>query len=537
MVCIVKRMLVMACYLCVYLGSWNWLRADADCADEGEVDYATTIAAIVHDKCTPCHREGQSAPFPLTNYAEVARHAETIVAVLDSGYMPPWKPIDHGLAFANDRRLSQSQRQAFQEWLLAKCPEGDPQQAPTPPVFPDGWSLGKPDVVLRMEESFTVPADGADLYRTFVFKADLPEDAWIKAIELKPTARGAVHHALFFADTEQMLRHVHEKDGKPGVGGMNFFRGAAGGKDSLTKMTEGFARGLGGYVPGTTPNRLPEDLARFLPKGSDILMQTHFHPTGKVEVEQAEIGLYLTKTPPSKRLLSLQMPALFGVGAGIDVPAGKSDFEIHESLTLPFGVKAYEIGGHAHYICKKMSMVATFPDGSTQTLLQIDDWDLDWQDQYLYATPIELPAGTVLDTRIVYDNSAKNPENPNSPPKRIAWGRQSEDEMGSITLTGVAMKESDRPQLEKLLQKRSADAIRNRVKEQSNGFGLPGGGKMNGGLLKLLDRNRDGELESSEIPERFRDRLMDLVDRDGNERLDKNELEAFRKQIQELMDR
>lgn len=504
-------------------------------ADEGPT-FANRIASIVYSKCTPCHREGQSGPFPLTNYAEVSRHASTIEGVLEAGYMPPWKPVDQGFSFANDRRLTEAERKAFRDWLAAECPEGERKEIPSMPKYPDGWSLGEPDLVLKMGKAFEVPASGPDLYRTFVFEANLPEDKWIKAMELRPTARGAVHHALFFVDVDRSVRLTREKDGKPGVSGMNFFRGAAGSANSLTRITDGLARGLGGYVPGTTPNFLPGDLARYLPKGSDILMQTHFHPTGKVEVEQAELAIYFTEREPSHRLLPLQMPAVFGIGAGIDVPAGERDFRIQESYTLPIGVRAFEVGGHAHYICREMEMVATLPGGERKTLLKIADWDLDWQDQYLYAEPIDLPKGTVLDVMIAYDNSKENPENPYSPPQRIRWGRESNDEMGSITLTVVAAEESERQVLEESLRARSRSALRARIADQSSGLGMAGLGG-NGGILRLLDRNRDGRLEKAEIPERVRDRLLDLVDRDGDEQLDAGELDAFRKQIQELMDR
>ncbi len=219
----------------------------------------------------------------------------------------------------------------------------------------------------------------------------------------------------FFVDADRSVRKVKEKDGRPGVSGMNFFARAGGSSNSLNRLTRRLGERTGWLCPGTTPNRLPEDLARFLPMGSDILMQTHFHPTGKAEVEQAELAIYFTDQVPSKQLMPLQMPAIFGIGAGIDVPAGKSDFMIEESFTLPIGVRAYEIGGHAHYICKKMLMTATLPDRSQHTLLKIDDWDLDWQDQYVFAEPIDLPQGTRLDVRIVYDNSKENPENPFSP--------------------------------------------------------------------------------------------------------------------------
>jgi hypothetical protein len=266
-------------------------------------------------------------------------------------------------------------------------------------------------------------------------------------------------------------------------------------------------------------------------------MQTHFHPTGKEETEQAELALYFADKAPKHNLVSVQLPPMFGVGAGIDIPAGESNYEVTDSLTLPVDVQAIEVGGHAHYICRQMLLTADFPDGRHQELLRIEDWDLDWQDQYQFADTIDLPKGTVLKAKIVFDNSADNPENPFSPPQRIAWGRESTDEMGSVSLQMIAKNESDRPKLDELNQKRTRQAVQNRVRNQSGVLGGLGGGQLGrGGMLKLLDRNKDGQLQSQEIPERFRERLLDFLDANGDETLDAQELKKGRESLDKLMD-
>ncbi len=501
-------------------------------ADDG-ITYANTVASIVHEHCSGCHRPKQSGPFELLTYEDVVAHSETIRAVLQDGYMPPWKPVPSGLEFSNDRRLSRDEKEKILQWIEAGCPPGDLTKSPKLPDFPDGWSLGTPDLVVKMERAFQVPADGPDLYRSFVFPLDLPEDKWVKAIELRPTARGAVHHALFFVDTEGVARHQKSRDGQPGFTGMNFLRGRS---DALERMPEGLARGLGGYVPGATPNRLPGDLARHLPAGSDIVMQTHFHPTGKVEYEQSELGLYFASKPPRQQLVTIQLPPLFGMGAGIDVPAGDSDYLVRDEYVLPVDIRGFEIGGHAHYICREMRMNAELPDGSNLALLRIDDWDLDWQDQYQYAKSVELPKGTKLVVEIVYDNSASNPENPFSPPQDIAWGRESTDEMGSISLLAIAKNEAERPTLEADLRKKTRKSLSNRVRQQTGRLGdLVGGGEFRGGLLQVLDRNRDGKLSKEELPERFRDRVLDLMDSNNDEVLDRDEIESGKKTIQSML--
>ncbi len=501
------------------------------------VTFAEPIASVIHNHCSTCHRPGQAGPFSLLSYADVSQRAETIQAVIRDNYMPPWKPIHTGLNFSNDRRLSDQEKKQLDVWITAGCPEGDKSKIPKAPEFPDGWSLGAPDLVVQMDRPFQIPADGPDLYRSFVFPVGLPEDKWIKAIEVHPTARGAVHHALFFLDIDGAAKEQKSADGQPGFAGMNFLKSRG---NALERMPESLARGLGGYVPGATPNRLPSDLARHLPKGSDIIMQTHFHPTGKKEIEQAQLGLYFADKAPKQLLVPLQMPPLFGMGAGIDIDAGDANYLLHDEYVLPIDIVGFEIGGHAHYICRKMTMTATPPVGNPIELLRIDDWDLDWQDQYLFESPVALAKGTKIKVDIIYDNSAQNPENPFSPPRPISWGRESTDEMGSITMLATAKNESERGVLEQDIKARTRESLRKRISSQMGGImgrGSPlGGGVLNGGILKLLDRNRDGKLQKSEIPEKQRDRLLDLMDSNNDDIIDQSELDNGRKSIEKFLE-
>lgn len=489
------------------------------------VTFAKHIAPVIHSKCTMCHRKGQPGPFELITYKDVKNRAETIQAVVHDKYMPPWKPISHDVEYSNDRRLTDSETKLLDSWIAAGTPSGDLNTV-NAPKFSSGWALGKPDLVLKMNGKFAVPASGRDVYRSFVFNAALKEDKWVKAIELRPTARGAVHHALFFIDTSGEARRRDGEDGKPGLSGMSFLRGGnrRGGGRRSSGGSSGI-QGLGGYVPGAMPNKLPGDLARLLPKNGDIVMQTHFHPSGKPEWEEAELALYFADEPPSKQMVSIQMPPLFGYFAGIDVPAGKNDFEISQSFTLPVDVEAVQIGGHAHYICREMELHATLPDGKKLDLLTIDDWDLDWQDQYQFKQPIPLPAGTKLDARLVYDNSADNPENPHSPPRRIKWGRESTDEMGSVTLLVVPTQKSDTSKLRQATRDLFASAARKGLSQRA--------GQRNRSLrslgatsqwVKSLDRNKDGQLQESEVPERIRKRVFDFADKNNDGVIDENEL-------------
>ena len=456
-------------------------------ADLLEPTFARDIAPIVYAKCTTCHRPNSSGPFSLITYSQVKRRAKTIAEVLDDNYMPPWKPVDHGITFANQRSMSSQQKATIQQWIKAGCPEGDAKQTPPPPTFPDGWSLGKPDLVVTMNGQFDVPADGPDIFRSFVFPVELPEDKWIKAVELRSTATSSVHHSLFFVDANRNGRKLDGADGKPGIHGMGFLAGSLNGRGGNKSVGMDAIGSLGGYVPGTPPNKLPGDLAMALPKGADIVMQTHFHPTGKPEVEKATLALYFADKAPSRQITPIMVPPLFGFGSKIKIPADARDYRIADLIKLPVATRAVGVGGHAHYVCREMIMTATLPEGETKVLLHIDDWDLGWQEMYMFAKPIDLPAGTVVRTEIAYDNSADNPENPHQPPKPIRWGRGSFDEMGSITLFTVARDKQDQKRLQAAIDSHFIEPFAN------------ASGKELTQMYMQLDDNHDRKLDHREL--------------------------------------
>jgi mono/diheme cytochrome c family protein len=427
--------------------------------------FTADVAPILYANCVTCHRAGEAAPFALITYADAQKHGKQMAKVTASRYMPPWHAA-HGFGeFADERRLTDEQIKTIGDWFAAGMPEGDPKRLPPPPKFSDGWHLGTPDLVLKMPAGFQVPASGPDVYRNFVVPSGLADNKWVRAIEFRPSARKVVHHVLFAYDATGAAAKQDGRDGRPGFGGM----GSAG--------VGGIAGGtgpLGGWAVGATPQFLPDGVALSLPKGADVILQMHFHPTGKPEVEQATIGLYFADRAPERRLWSVQIPALFGFGAGIDVPPGASDYAIQDSFTLPVDVRVYSINAHAHYLAREMKATAALPDGSNQPLLWIPDWDFAWQDRYSYKTPVLLPKGTRVDARIVYDNTDGNPHNPQSPPVRVQWGEQSFDEMGSVILAVQAVRKEDEPALQAALAERMRAAIAQ--------------GRANGTLMRLMQQ-------------------------------------------------
>lgn len=378
---------------------------------KGAVTFTRQIAPILNARCVTCHRAGEVAPFPLTSFDDAARHAKQIAKVTAKRLMPPWKPVEGFGTFLDAARLSERELALLAAWAEAGAPEGDKAELPPLPEFPEDWPLGEPDLVLEMPEEFTVEAAGRDRFRCFVLPTDLTKDEVVVGVDYRPGAPSVVHHAIFFLDTQQRARKLDEKDAGPGYetfGGIGFFPSG----------------GLGGYAPGATAHFMPEGTGRALEKGADVVLQVHYHSSGKVEHDQDKLALYFAKKPV-KTLIS----GAAVLTNAIDIPAGKADYSRDASLTLPCPVTVYGITPHMHYLGKSMDVKATAPDGSVVPLIKIDDWDFRWQSQYLYAAPIRLAKGTRLDLHAVYDNSSANVRNPSDPPKRVTHGEQTTDEM------------------------------------------------------------------------------------------------------------
>jgi hypothetical protein len=449
------------------------------------ITFSEHVAPIVFAHCTPCHRTGEAAPFPLTSFADVRPMARRIATVTRSKLMPPWKAAPTDYAFANARGLADDEITTIERWVAGGMLEGDRAKLPPLPVFADGWTLGPPDLVVKMPEPFDVPATGPDVYRSFVIPLNVTQDTWVRAVDFRPSARAVVHHSLFFLDATGSARERDAGDPLPGfAGGMGGGRllaggGRGGGLGALLNRdgaVQAAARGtgsLGGWTPGGQPMALPEGLAFPVSKGSDLILSTHFHPSGSVAREQSTVGLYLTTTPPQQGFAGIQLPPLFGALEGLDIPAGDAGYTIEDTFTLPIDVRAFQVGAHAHYRGKEMILTATLPDGASRTLLWIKDWDFSWQEQYRFRDLVTLPKGTVLHATVRYDNSAGNPRNPVSPPVRVTWGEESADEMGSISLQVVAARPAELP----TLRQAYADHLREAALSRP-------------GLRRLLERGR-----------------------------------------------
>jgi len=376
------------------------------------VTYARDIAPILYQNCTTCHRAGEVAPFTLSCYADAKKRARQIALVADQRVMPPWKADSHG-EFQDERRLTGGQIALLKRWAEAGAPEGSRGQEPPAPHFAAGWALGKPDLIASASAPYTTPAEGRDVYSCYVIPTDFAEDRYVSTIDVRPGNRAVVHHAIAYVDTGGTARRLaaEASDGGPGYpesGGIGFLPAGM----------------LGGWAPGATPHPLPADTGIALPKGADIVLEVHYHPDGRPETDLTQVALYFNKGAVARPMHLFPLANL-----GLHIPAGDRDHEVRASLPVIFDASVLTIFPHMHVLGRRMTVTATLPDGTTKPLVDVPDWDFNWQGFYAYKRPVRLPAGSRVDLVAHYDNSAGNPRNPSSPPKAVTWGEQTTDEM------------------------------------------------------------------------------------------------------------
>ena len=390
-----------------------------DAIKQSGVNYCRDVAPIIQSRCMNCHRPEQVAPFPLTTFAESARLSEMIVEVTRRRIMPPWipGPLSHS-KFLGDRQLTEHELTILVAWNEAGCPEGDKLDLPPQPQFAEGWQLGVPNLVVKMQSSFTVRAEGPDIQQNFVIPLDIPEDKLVAAVEFHPGNKRVVHHAVLFLDDKGLARKRDEATPEPGYenfGGPGFLPSGA----------------LGGWSVGNTARRLPNEMGRYLKKGSDLVVQVHYHPIGKEEVDLSELGIYFVQKPiaellkePAKLVGSIWM-----ANYQMDIPAEAKDYRRSSCYTLPKDVTLVGIVPHMHLLGKSMTVTAALPDGSERILIDVPNWNYNWQDEYYLENPMALPAKTTLRVTAAFDNSSDNPSNPSSPPQRVRWGEETTNEM------------------------------------------------------------------------------------------------------------
>lgn len=394
------------------------------------VTFARDVAPLVFDACVSCHRSGGPGPFPLTTYDEVRRRATQIAEVTRSRFMPPWKVEPAVGHFVGQRLLTEQEIGMLDRWAKAGAPEGDPEATPALPKFADGWLLGKPDLIVKPDAAFSLPAQQSDAFRIFAIRLPVTKRTYVTGIEFHPGNARVVHHANIRIDRTPATRRLDEADPLSGYDGL------------MPRSAEYPDGHFLGWTPGQIAPLVPPELAWTLEPGSDLVVQLHLQPSGALEDVLPEIGLYFTDRVP------LRAPTILRLGSqGIDIPAGESSYVIKDSYVLPVDAQLLAVQPHAHYRAREIRGTAQFPDGTSRQVMHIRDWDFRWQHVYRHEAPIPLPKGTRLSMEYIYDNSASNPRNPELPPARVFWGQRSRDEMGDLWFQLLASNDADRARL------------------------------------------------------------------------------------------
>lgn len=378
-------------------------------AQHAQISYSKEIAPLLEKNCVSCHREGGIGSWAMTEYNMIRGFAPMIREVVRTQRMPPWHADPHFGTFANDRSLSVAERQKLVHWVEAGAPRGD---GPDPLKLAKNdwpeWALGEPDAIVEITPH-TVPATGTVPYQYQYVKNPLQKDVWVRAVEIIPGDRKALHHVI-------------TSFGKVGKNG---------------RLERTSRRGLGGYVPGAVADEFPEGTGTFLPADATFMFQMHYTSYGKQATDKSRMALYFHEEKPKHELDGLVL-----MNTRINIPAHSNGHTETASQVIDKDVLVYSLLPHAHFRGKAMEFRAEYADGRKEVLLSVPHYDFNWQTDYVLKQPKLIPAGTRIVHTTSWDNSATNPANPDAS-RDVPWGQQSWDEMlfGSITWREVSAQE------------------------------------------------------------------------------------------------
>jgi hypothetical protein len=362
-----------------------------------EVTFHDQVSRILQRNCERCHRDGGMGPFPLVDYEDAFAHRKMLAFVVEKRVMPPWFAAPGSGPWSNDPTLSDAERDDLLGWVRAGCPEGEPADAPLPRTWPEGWTIGEPDFVIRIPEPIQIPAEGVLPYVKLDVESHLPRDLWVDGLQVLPDVPKVVHHVLVYY-------RVEEKRDK-----------------FLTVL-----------LPGKPASISPEGYARFVPKDAKIHFEIHYTPNGTACTDQLRLGLHEARQPPTREIFSRMIR-----NPDFTIPAGDPDFVVRATWSVPEDVELLRFLPHMHLRGKSMRVDVRPPGGELRNVLVLPKWDPDWQLPYQLATPIPVPAGTEILCEAHFDNSAANPDNPD-PTQDVHEGEQIWQEMMGVVVEWTA---------------------------------------------------------------------------------------------------
>jgi hypothetical protein len=353
---------------------------------------------------------------PLVTYAEARKYAPEIKKMTSARKMPPWFADPKIGKWANDPSLTDTQIATIAAWADAGAPAGNPQEAPPPRHWTQGWNIPNPDLVLQMPKPVTIPAEGDVPYTYEIVPTGFTEDKWVQASEVRPKSRDHVHHAVVY------IRPPNSKWLRKAPIGRPFSAADMTTEEDLREALFTDSDMLLVYAPGSSPDQWPDGMAKFVPAGSDLVFQMHYTTNGHASTDQTGIGMVFAKQPPKQRVLTLQL-----VNHSFVIPPETDNFRVEVFGTLPNDATLLSFFPHMHLRGKRFEYDIVHPDGSIEPLLRVN-YHFHWQMSYRLAEPRFLKAGTKLQAIAWFDNSRNNPHNPD-PTQTVRWGGQTSEEM------------------------------------------------------------------------------------------------------------
>ena len=446
--------------------------------EDAEATFRGGVAHLLMNRCVSCHREGEIAPFALVDYEEAAGWADMIAEVVREERMPPWHASPDFGTFVNDRSLTDKEKQMLFDWADAGAPEGVGDLPELPEKVP-GWQLPRePDLVVNVSpEPFDVPAEGEVRYQYYVVDPEITEDRWIEAAELLPGNRAVVHHILCF---------VRPKGERGNIQAARSF--------------------LVGYVPGTRVDVLPPGMAKKIPAGSELVFQIHYTPIGTDQTDQSKLGI-IFKDPET---VTHEIVTTSAVQPALRIPPHEANYEVSAMLPeqLPDAV-LLGMSPHMHLRGKAFRYELVKPDGTREILLDVPDYDFNWQTNYALTEPLAIPAGSRIACTAAFDNSEANLANPD-PSQTVRWGDQTYEEMMIGYFHYAVPKGSPTVMPEK---------------PRRGGNGQPSRAEAAMRIFRFLDGDGDGKVPLDAVPGRMQE-MAKRIDRNGDGILTEDEMTA-----------
>ena len=391
--------------------------------DRPPVTFNKDVLPILQRNCQGCHRPGEAAPMPLLTYQDARPWIKAIRDAVLQQRMPPWFADSQHGKFANDRSLSQAEIDTLVAWVDGGAREGDAADLPPPREFVKGWNIGRPDLVFEMPREFHVPDSGTIQYQYVVIPTGFTGDRWVQMAEIHPGNRALVHHVMVYL-REPGSKWLHwAKPGEP---------------FEVRSLRDGSRRFdlLVGFVPGSVPQMLKPGQAKLIKAGSDLVFELHYTANGKAGTDRTRMGLIFAKEPPVE-----QVSTIWAKNRVFVIPAGAPNHRVDAERTLDHDVTLLALLPHMHLRGKSVQYRAVYPTGESQILLDVPRYSVNWQLSYYLKEPLLLPKGTRIECTGYFDNSANNPNNPNSA-VAVRYGKQSQDEM-MVCLMDVTSRRRD----------------------------------------------------------------------------------------------